>query len=339
MSKQLASHERLITIYRNKLEKVVASFKEDKLDALKTSESDRTPGFEKECRKKLQEGLGALEECSSRIEQAWQKYAEAYDQHDEPTETEKEDYNTYTERAEKALSTALDYTVSLQGKLKTLPSRSRSSGEAEFAPQTRRVELPTLPVPVFGGKISHKSQEKSATESQESTSRWASNQAKQAQKATVCHCKEQVETKRKELASPKEPTTFLPTGEVTVVNPVTRELKKVPVLLDSGAESSFIEEELADELQLPTINMNKLRLRTFGSDQVQECISRKVPSEIQGENGEPYFVELLTHTILTSALKTPPVLEKDIEFMRTLEVPYKHEAGTANDKTIDFTRL
>ncbi|VDL79220.1 unnamed protein product [Nippostrongylus brasiliensis] len=297
MSKQLASHERLITIYRNKLEKVVASFKEDKLDALKTSESDRTPGFEKECRKKLQEGLGALEECSSRIEQAWQKYAEAYDQHDEPTETEKEDYNTYTERAEKALSTALDYT------------------------------------------ISHKSQEKSATESQESTSRWASNQAKQAQKATVCHCKEQVETKRKELASPKEPTTFLPTGEVTVVNPVTRELKKVPVLLDSGAESSFIEEELADELQLPTINMNKLRLRTFGSDQVQECISRKVPSEIQGENGEPYFVELLTHTILTSALKTPPVLEKDIEFMRTLEVPYKHEAGTANDKTIDFTRL
>ncbi|WKY07071.1 hypothetical protein Q1695_006903 [Nippostrongylus brasiliensis] len=110
MSKQLASHERLITIYRNKLEKVVASFKEDKLDALKTSESDRTPGFEKECRKKLQEGLGALEECSSRIEQAWQKYAEAYDQHDEPTETEKEDYNTYTERAEKALSTALDYT-------------------------------------------------------------------------------------------------------------------------------------------------------------------------------------------------------------------------------------
>ncbi|WKY11816.1 hypothetical protein Q1695_003413 [Nippostrongylus brasiliensis] len=103
MSKQLASHKRLITIYCNKLEKVVASFKEDKLDALKTSESDRTPGFEKECRKKLQEGLGALEECSSRIEQAWQKYAEAYDQQDEQTETEKEDYNAYSEKAEKAL--------------------------------------------------------------------------------------------------------------------------------------------------------------------------------------------------------------------------------------------
>ncbi|VDL78156.1 unnamed protein product, partial [Nippostrongylus brasiliensis] len=110
MSKQLASHKRLITIYCNKLEKVVASFKEDKLDALKTSESDRTPGFEKECRKKLQEGLGALEECSSRIEQAWQKYAEAYDQQDEQTETEKEDYNAYSEKAEKALSTAFDYT-------------------------------------------------------------------------------------------------------------------------------------------------------------------------------------------------------------------------------------
>ncbi|VDL79216.1 unnamed protein product, partial [Nippostrongylus brasiliensis] len=151
MSKQLASHKRLITIYCNKLEKVVASFKEDKLDALKTSESDRTPGFEKECRKKLQEGLGALEECSSRIEQAWQKYAEAYDQQDEQTETEKEDYNAYSEKAEKALSTAFDYTVNLQGKLKTLPPRS--SGVPEFTSQARRAELPTLPVPVFSGKV------------------------------------------------------------------------------------------------------------------------------------------------------------------------------------------
>ncbi|VDM64946.1 unnamed protein product [Angiostrongylus costaricensis] len=81
-------------------------------------------------------------------------------------------------------------------------------------------------------------------------------------------------------SSTKLQLTFLPTGELTIMNPTTKQLENVSVLLDTGAELSFIDENLAQKLGLPTIEEINLRLNTFGSCNVQERVSRKVPLQV-----------------------------------------------------------
>ncbi|KAK5981417.1 hypothetical protein GCK32_005807 [Trichostrongylus colubriformis] len=60
--------------------------------------------------------------------------------------------------------------------------------------------------------------------------------------------------------------TFFPIGEVSVVDPKARNARKVQVLIDTGAEMSFIETALADKLALPTVEKKQLRYYTFGSE-------------------------------------------------------------------------
>ncbi|VDL83136.1 unnamed protein product, partial [Nippostrongylus brasiliensis] len=110
--------------------------------------------------------------------------------------------------------------------------------------------------------------------------------------------------------------TFLPIGELTILDPSTRKLRKIPALLDSGAECSFIDQRLADELNLPSMSNTTLRVRTFGAHNDLECQTRKVPLDIWDNEGEPCRLQLLTHNILTSSLRTPPILEEDATFIR-----------------------
>ncbi|VDL64638.1 unnamed protein product, partial [Nippostrongylus brasiliensis] len=110
--------------------------------------------------------------------------------------------------------------------------------------------------------------------------------------------------------------TFLPIGELTILDPSTRKLRKIPALLDSGAECSFIDQRLADELNLPSMSNTTLRVRTFGAPNDLECQTRKVPLDIWDSDGEPCQLQLLTHNILTSSLRTPPILEEDAAFIR-----------------------
>ncbi|KAJ1360301.1 hypothetical protein KIN20_020539 [Parelaphostrongylus tenuis] len=63
---------------------------------------------------------------------------------------------------------------------------------------------------------------------------------------------------------PQRPSSaILPLGQMTVVNPRTGDLKRVHVLLYSGAELSFVDERLAQELALRAIEKVKLSLNTF----------------------------------------------------------------------------
>ncbi|VDL74292.1 unnamed protein product, partial [Nippostrongylus brasiliensis] len=110
--------------------------------------------------------------------------------------------------------------------------------------------------------------------------------------------------------------TFLPIGELTIMDPSTRKLRKISALLDSGAECSFIDQKLADELNLPEMSKTTLRVRTFGAPNDLECQTRKVSLDVWDSEGEPCQLQLLTHNILTSSLRTPPILEEDATFIR-----------------------
>ncbi|KIH60974.1 Tas retrotransposon peptidase A16 [Ancylostoma duodenale] len=139
-----------------------------------------------------------------------------------------------------------------------------------------------------------------------------------------------------EVRSEKRPQrrqgTFLPTGELTVMNPATKELRKVDVLLDTGAEISFIDTTLAQELQLPTLKEARLRLHTFGSDKVQEKHSRKVPLEVWDAEGRPLSLVLFTHDILTKPFVTSPVCEEDLAFLRRKNLPINFSSNKSTVK-------
>ncbi|KAK6743244.1 hypothetical protein RB195_010477 [Necator americanus] len=54
-------------------------------------------------------------------------------------------------------------------------------------------------------------------------------------------------------------------GHAQVLNPVTKELEAVHVMLDTGANRSFISKELADKLRLQNVESLRLPISTFGS--------------------------------------------------------------------------
>ncbi|VDL66940.1 unnamed protein product [Nippostrongylus brasiliensis] len=110
--------------------------------------------------------------------------------------------------------------------------------------------------------------------------------------------------------------TYLPIGELLVLDPSTRELRRVAALLDSGAECSFIDQQLAEELHLPAADASTLQLRTFGAEEHLKVSTRRVPLDVWDHEGNPYQLQLLTHTTLTSSLKTPPALSEDVDFIK-----------------------
>ncbi|VDL84271.1 unnamed protein product [Nippostrongylus brasiliensis] len=110
--------------------------------------------------------------------------------------------------------------------------------------------------------------------------------------------------------------TYLPIGELLVLDPSTRELRRVAALLDSGAECSFIDQQLAEELHLPAADASTLQLRTFGAEHHLKVSTRRVPLDVWDHEGNPYQLQLLTHTTLTSSLKTPSVLSEVVDFIK-----------------------
>ncbi|VDL68629.1 unnamed protein product, partial [Nippostrongylus brasiliensis] len=132
-------------------------------------------------------------------------------------------------------------------------------------------------------------------------------------------------------------TTFLPTGEVTVVDPNSSSLKKVHALLDTGAELSFIDSQLADELRLATVGERTLRLATFGSKEVREAKCRKVQLPIWDAHGNPHLLQLMTHENLPKLCTTPPLSDEDLRFIKSsniaIEIP-KEKSNTVKPRLL-----
>ncbi|KAK6743198.1 hypothetical protein RB195_010454 [Necator americanus] len=141
------------------------------------------------------------------------------------------------------------------------------------------------PVSVAGGKERAKGNHKPS-----STSTRTHQLSNQHQEQNTAHIEQQDDAVAKlhsseDISGIRE--TYLPIGELTIMDPSTRKLRKTAELLDLGAECSFIDQKLAEELCLPTLKTTTLRIRTFGARRIQECMSRKVPLEILDEKGEP----------------------------------------------------
>ncbi|KAK6031092.1 Tas retrotransposon peptidase A16, partial [Ostertagia ostertagi] len=113
-------------------------------------------------------------------------------------------------------------------------------------------------------------------------------------------------------------TTFLPIGEIKVVDNKTGGMRNIPVLLDSGAEISFIDKSLAEDLQVPIVSERSLLLHTFGSEEIQKKKCRVVRVSVQDTEGNGHDLELLTHEVLTKPMRPPPLFEEDLQVIESL---------------------
>ncbi|ETN84214.1 hypothetical protein NECAME_17201 [Necator americanus] len=71
------------------------------------------------------------------------------------------------------------------------------------------------------------------------------------------------------------------------MDPETKSLSKVDVLLDTGAEISFVDSTLAAKLHLPVIEERRIKLHTFGSQDTKEQRCKLVRMEVWDEEGTP----------------------------------------------------
>ncbi|KAK6017401.1 Tas retrotransposon peptidase A16, partial [Ostertagia ostertagi] len=417
MAVQLISYKRQLTQTTNKLDTVVQRFKEEELESLRVTE-DLSPIDYQDAHRRLEEGIGAIRVCTSRIESLLGDYATTLDALQEPSKKEYDDYDEYAKKAEEGLAKAIDYVVTFapseaQGtrytktsrrkvleKKHALPTDNRfemntlmnfleevisseetvllfTGGNLEFQKQTQRTErkgnrpfnacmycqgnhrpaaCDTYKTPQERSRYLREHKLHPTTRRNQPLSQGSSTakKAQQAPKPTrnvnqvctrddveqIAMIREQqrphesgqslepiMNTTICELQSAqrdrKLECTFLPTGELTVFDPTSGGLRKVAVLLDTGAELSFIDSSLADELGLATVENTKLRLHTFGSNNIQEEPSRRVQLDTWDEDGQPLRLSLHTHKILTKALATPPILKDDIDYIRSLKIPLR----------------
>ncbi|KAK6017272.1 hypothetical protein OSTOST_17206, partial [Ostertagia ostertagi] len=131
MAAQLSSHKRVLTRHCNKLETVLARFKDEQLEIAPNLEELREGGSEEDYRRRLHEALGALEACTSKIERLWQEYAYAVDNIGEIEKSEKDDFEVYSDKIEVVLGSTLDYTDQrvLLEQLQIIMSQLRDKGE------------------------------------------------------------------------------------------------------------------------------------------------------------------------------------------------------------------
>ncbi|VDO98226.1 unnamed protein product [Heligmosomoides polygyrus] len=104
-------------------------------------------------------------------------------------------------------------------------------------------------------------------------------------------------------------------GAVQVLNPTSETMERVHVLLDTGADRSFISEDLASRLRLQTTTSVTLSINTFGSD--QPIVKRCGISELQvwDAKGEPHRFSVARIANLIEPLQRSELTRDDKRFL------------------------
>ncbi|KAK6018651.1 zinc knuckle [Ostertagia ostertagi] len=123
---------------------------------------------------------------------------------------------------------------------------------------------------------------------------------------------------------------FLLTGHLTVVHPTAQKSMEVEVLFDTGADRSFIDSQLAKDLQLKECGRKVMQLTTFGSHEHKEIECLLTSLRVWDANGEAHTLQLFTFDKLCPNLSQGGLDEKDLEFIRRkhirLCVPHEKDA-------------
>ncbi|VDK46105.1 unnamed protein product, partial [Cylicostephanus goldi] len=108
---------------------------------------------------------------------------------------------------------------------------------------------------------------------------------------------------------------ILLTGAVKIIGDQGRS-KEVVVLLDTGSELSFIEEGLAEELDLPIIGTTTLELSTFGSPSHKMKSCAVTSLILMDRSGNEHKVQLYRNDYITSAVHRANLNKNDLKFIK-----------------------
>ncbi|KHJ99038.1 hypothetical protein OESDEN_00968 [Oesophagostomum dentatum] len=93
--------------------------------------------------------------------------------------------------------------------------------------------------------------------------------------------------------------------------------KPVRVLLDTGSQLSFIDSKFVAELELPVVNESKLRVKTFGSNRINEEFHRIVEVNLLDMDKGIHKFHLFDSPTITSHTILPPLTMEDLRVIQS----------------------
>ncbi|KIH63232.1 Pao retrotransposon peptidase [Ancylostoma duodenale] len=165
MSAQLRTQKRLLTTFTNKLEHIVPKIKDEKLEELPL-DPNASLTLTHQYASMLEEAISAINSAILKVEESLNDFTLLVDRFEESSTSVQDDYDEYSCKSESALSYAFDLIILLQARLQAMNSCTHASPPRLSATddtadnhaqtpqlQTKKIELPPLPIPTFGGNI------------------------------------------------------------------------------------------------------------------------------------------------------------------------------------------
>ncbi|KAK6748237.1 hypothetical protein RB195_001080 [Necator americanus] len=133
---------------------------------------------------------------------------------------------------------------------------------------------------------------------------------------------------------PRNGEIFLLTGKIQAMHPNTQKLITFQILLDTGADRSFIDTELARQLDLPCNGKITMMLRTFGAETAKEIQCTDTCLSVWDAEGNQHKLRVYTHANLTKNFNRGKLDEKDLQFIRRnrIKLSLPQESGTGKAK-------
>ncbi|EYC20099.1 hypothetical protein Y032_0023g869 [Ancylostoma ceylanicum] len=104
-------------------------------------------------------------------------------------------------------------------------------------------------------------------------------------------------------------------GQAQVLNPSTQTLETVHIVLDSGADRSFISDDLAKRLNLPIIKESLLTINTFGSKTPMQKMCGVSNIQLWDRQGVPHCYSVTRIDVLTEPIQSSTLTYEDKRFL------------------------
>ncbi|KAK5986214.1 hypothetical protein GCK32_016755 [Trichostrongylus colubriformis] len=123
---------------------------------------------------------------------------------------------------------------------------------------------------------------------------------------------------------------FLLAGQAQVLNPFTQALEPVHVMLDTGADRSFISNELAQRLRLQDIDSKRLTITTFGSQTPMVKTCGVTVLQLWDANGAPHSFTVTRIDTVTKSLQRKRLCIEDKLFICDNNLQLSISPGTTD---------
>ncbi|KAK5967135.1 hypothetical protein GCK32_021621 [Trichostrongylus colubriformis] len=121
---------------------------------------------------------------------------------------------------------------------------------------------------------------------------------------------------------------LLLTGTAKVHDKRTKMLKEVEILLDTGADRSFILNQLADELKLPRTNTVELSVYTFGNKTPRHQKCEITELQIWDAQGDSHTLSLHKTDVISAKAKQILLTPEDVEYLHREEIALAQNTRT-----------